>query len=154
MVRRFLLDGMLGALSRWLRILGFDTLYYVDKDDEELIIETEETERVLVTRDVALHNRASKRGLKSFLIHNDDTMEQLNEITTKLNLSLEPKNTKCPRCNGKLTPIKKELVKGIVPPASYEVFNEFWKCAACGVVYWKGSHWDKIQETLNMIDSS
>ncbi|MBD3172769.1 hypothetical protein GF326_09885 [Candidatus Bathyarchaeota archaeon] len=154
MVRRFLLDGMLGALSRWLRILGFDTLYYVDKDDEELILEAKATGRVLVTRDVELHKRATKHGLKSFLIDSDDTMEQLNEITTKLELNLEPKNTKCPKCNGELRPIEKELVRGFVPPESYEVFNEFWKCEACGAVYWKGSHWDKIQETLNLIDSS
>lgn len=154
MTPRFLLDGMLGGLSRWLRIIGYDTLYYPDKEDTELSVEAEVKNRILVTRDAELHRQATKRGIKTILIHSDQTIEQLREITEKMELGTIAKNTRCPRCNGVLREIEKNSVKDKVPEESFNAFYEFWICADCDAVYWKGSHWIQIQDTLKKIEGS
>jgi len=145
---------MLGGLSRWLRIIGYDTLYYSDKDDIELRIEAEEKDRILVTRDVGLIQQANRHGVKTVLIHSDNTIDQLKEIVEKLSLETIPTNTRCPRCNGELKEIEKKQVENKVPEESFEAFDVFWVCVDCGTVYWNGSHWAQIQETLKKIRDS
>ena len=154
MAYSFLLDGMLGGLARWLRIMGYDTLYYVDKEDDELRTQAKETGRILVTRDSGLYQRAVKNETQAVLIHQEQTTDQLKEIIKTLNLNTEQINTRCPRCNGRLEPIAKDKVREKVPEESFKAFDEFWVCLECGAVYWKGSHWDQIEKTLNMVVDS
>jgi uncharacterized protein with PIN domain len=154
MAPRFLLDGMLGSLARWLRILGYDTLYHVDMEDDMLRAETQDSHRILVTRDAELHRKAVKTGLKSVIIHSEHIMEQLKELVDAQSISLVPMNTRCPRCNGDLEPVDKDDITGKVPLESYEVFDEYWICSECNAIYWKGSHWVQIEETLSKIADS
>ncbi|MCW4011844.1 MAG: Mut7-C RNAse domain-containing protein [Candidatus Bathyarchaeota archaeon] len=150
----FILDGMLGSLARWLRILGYDTLYYVDRDDDELRAEALKTGRILVTRDSELVQRSIKNGTPALLIESAETLKQLREITDVYNLDVIPKNTRCPRCNGLLEPVEKTTLKEIVPEESYNVFDEFWRCVECEAVYWRGSHWVQILESLERLQGS
>ena len=154
MAPRFLLDGMLGSLARWLRILGYDTLYHIDMEDDLLRAEAQDSKRVLVTRDAELHKIAKKTGLNSVLIHSDHIMEQLKELVDAQDISLIPMNTRCPRCNGDLEPADKDDITGKVPLESYNLFDEYWVCTMCKALYWKGSHWVQIEETLNKIADS
>lgn len=151
MSHRFLLDGMLGSLARWLRILGYDTVYYNDMQDDELRREAKASDRILITRDLELSNKAKKEGVETVLISSEQVTDQLKELVQSLGLSLVPLNTRCPRCNGDLNPIEKELVEGKVPTESYRVFDDFWVCSVCDAIYWKGSHWTQIKETLENI---
>ena len=144
----FLLDGMLGKLARWLRIAGFDTLFYRDKGDDELIQEVLESNRVLLTRDRELVQRATKRGVHVLLIEPEDAKSQLSQVKDVFNLTLEPSLSRCPVCNGILVEESKENVSDRVPETSLNAFDEFWACNECQKVYWKGSHWKKIKETL------
>lgn len=152
--QRFLLDGMLGSLARWLRVLGFDTVYYIDEKDETLQKEARETGRILVTRDNQLYHQAKKKGLRTVLIKSEETTEQLREMVKSLDLEIIPKNTKCPKCNGDLKPINKEEVIGLVPSESFKAFDDYWICTDCKSLYWKGSHWVQIQKTLQEIENS
>lgn len=145
---------MLGSLARWLRIIGYDTLYYPDRDDNGLREEAEKTSRILVTRDTELYKKTEKQGIPVIFLDSENTMDQLKEITEILQLCTEPANTRCPRCNGLLESIEKELVETIVPAESYNSFDVFWVCAECGAIYWKGSHWTNIQRTLESIKDS
>jgi uncharacterized protein len=154
MAPRFLLDGMLGSLARWLRILGYDTLYHVDMEDDKLRAEAKDSHRVLVTRDAELHRQAVKTGLLSVLIYSEHIRGQLRELVDAQGISLAPVNTRCPRCNGNLEPVEKDEITGKVPLESYNVFDEYWVCTDCNAIYWKGSHWVQIQETLNKIADS
>ncbi len=154
MTHRFLLDGMLGSLARWLRIMGYDTVYYVDKEDDELREEAGETGRILVTRDSGLYQKALKNEVPAVLIHSEQTTEQLKEINKTFNLNTEHMNTRCPRCNGRLKIIEKDAVKEKVPEESFKAFDEFWVCTECEAVYWKGSHWSQIEKTLNRVTDS
>ena len=154
MNHRFILDGMLGSLARWLRILGYDTLYYVDRDDDELRDEALKTGRILVTRDSELVQRSRKNGTRVLLIQSDETLTQLKEITETYDLDVTPKNTRCPRCNGLLKSVEKTSLKDAVPDESYNAFDEFWRCMECDAVYWQGSHWVQILDSLESLKGS
>jgi uncharacterized protein with PIN domain len=145
---RFLLDGMLGSLTRWLRISGYDSEYRRDTDDNDLIQEADREGRILVTRDKELFQRAKKRDVVAILVESDKDAEQLSEVARKIGLVLEPRESRCPKCNGLLVQKEKFLIKGKVPASSLEAFNEFWVCESCGSVYWKGSHWNQIRLTI------
>ena len=145
---------MLGSLARWLRILGYDTLYYADRDDDELMTEASSTGRILVTRDSELVHRSIKNGTKVQLIQSDETLKQLQEIIETYHLEVTPKNTRCPRCNGLLESVEKTSLREVVPEESYNAFEEFWRCIECEAVYWRGSHWTQILESLERIHVS
>ena len=147
----FLLDGMLGSLARWLRIAGFDTIYYRDKDDDELVREALVSNRLLVSRDRGLVNRASRMGAMAVLVESEDVQNQLIQMKNELGLELNPMVSRCPVCNGELSLKTREEVKDIVPESSLNAFDEFWTCDLCEKAYWKGTHWEKIIETLDEI---
>ncbi|MBI4345649.1 MAG: hypothetical protein HY553_02265 [Elusimicrobia bacterium] len=50
---RFLVDAMLGRLARWLRLLGYDTVFEAApaRPDEAMAEQAQREGRVLVTRD-------------------------------------------------------------------------------------------------------
>jgi uncharacterized protein len=144
----FLLDGMLGSLARWLRIAGYDSVYYPGKDDDALIQESKDSQRILLSQDKLLIQRANKKGVNAILVSSEDTSEQLTQIKTNLSLNLVPIMSRCPVCNGELSQRTKEEMQDNVPEASLNTFDEFWGCVVCEKVYWKGSHWGKILETL------
>jgi uncharacterized protein with PIN domain len=54
---KFLADGMLGKLARWLRILGHDVIYLVEFEDSELLKLAKKEESVLLTKDLELYKR-------------------------------------------------------------------------------------------------
>ncbi len=147
---RFVVDTMLGNIARWLRILGYDTLYRRDFKDWEIIRLAREENRVIITRDKGLHNRALNNGLKSIYLIMDDMAERLAYIAliTGIRLYVDLEKSRCPICNGELRKISKEEVKGKVPPRVYRYYNDFWICMNCGKIYWIGSHWVKIEEIL------
>jgi uncharacterized protein with PIN domain len=149
---RFLVDGMLGSLARWLRISSYDAEYRREADDDSLMEEASRTGRVLLTRDRVLVHRAKKMGIEAFLVSGENDAEQLGEIAAVLGLELDPSCSRCPKCNGSLTRVEKEKVRDLVPEASLEAFDIFWVCGSCGGVYWRGSHWDQIVSTLEKAD--
>ncbi len=149
---RFLVDSMLGSLARWLRIGGYDAEYRRDADDDALMEEASRTGRVLLTRDRVLALRAKKRDVETILVEAEGDVEQLGAIAATLGLELDPSNSRCPACNGSLTRVERDRVRGRVPEASLQAFDVFWECGSCGGVYWRGSHWDQIASTIEEAD--
>ncbi|WP_269083322.1 Mut7-C RNAse domain-containing protein [Thermodesulfovibrio aggregans] len=143
---RFIADVMLGSLSRWLRLFGFDTLYRNDYTDKELIKLSLQEDRILLTRDNALAR--SKLLKKVFLIQSEEIREQIIEVLSKIEISLDLLSLKprCPVCNGETESIKKEEIKGEIP--DYVLFSsqEFIICKSCGKIYWQGTHKEKIDK--------
>src|SRR5208283_2786437 len=100
---RFIADVMLGSLARWLRILGFDTIYFRSIDDKELIKLGRQQDRTLLTRDTGIARR--KKLQQIILIHSNNTADQLKEVLAALNimnLTIPQISTRCPVCNGEL----------------------------------------------------
>jgi len=149
-ILKFLTDGMLGKLTRWLRMLGHDVEYSKSLDDDQLIAKAKEEGRVLLTRDLKLYQRATSRGTDTFLVEGKSEDKKLAELAKRFNLKLEidVATSYCPKCNTRIKIVSKEEVADHVPKTTYSYYNEFWKCPKCGQIYWQGAHWKRIDETL------
>ena len=147
---RFITDGMLGKLTRWLRMLGQDVKYSKSAEDEELIKTAKAEGRVILTRDSKLYQRAMTQGRTAFLVEGSTEAEKLSDLAKRFNISLEFDVTisRCPKCNSRIKSVSKEEVASEIPEATSAHYVEFWQCSGCGQVYWHGSHWKRIEETL------
>lgn len=153
---RFIADVMLGRLARWLRLLGFDTLYFRAIDDNALVKTALQEERILLTRDTGIARR--KKNLSLILIHSNNTIEQLKEVlfsfpdsTILLLADSAFGPARCTLCNGELARADMSSVAGRVP--EYVLLNaaSFFTCRECGKVYWHGSHKKSIDNILKKI---
>jgi uncharacterized protein with PIN domain len=147
---KFVVDGMLGRLVRWIRILGYDTLYLAHTDDESLLNTATSEKRVLLTMDAELYNKSILREIDAHLVKSVDRLEQLVDVATRFGLSLEvdTKTSRCPICNSSLDEIPQHEVEGKIPFSSFVQNKEFWRCVGCGKIYWQGSHWKNIRAQL------
>ena len=146
---RFIADAMLGRLSRWLRLLGFDTLYYPDIKDTDLMKLAVQEDRCLLTRDTHFLNI---RNFRNFLmVHSDDPIEQVTEVLSSFNLN-EFKPGRCARCNGVLDPVaRREEVRNMVPEYVFLHCHSFLRCVACKSVYWEGTHLRRFRTMLDAV---
>ena len=147
---KFLADAMLGKLARWLRMLGHDVIYSVELDDPELLELSKCEERVLLTRDLELYNRAVAKGLDAHYIEGKTEPDRLAEVAKRYSLPLEIDMDKshCPICNTKLATAAKEQLQTELEKNTYIYYDKFWKCPNCGQIYWQGAHWKQITQTL------
>jgi uncharacterized protein with PIN domain len=147
---RFVADGMLGKLARWLRLLGHDVEYYNSLADSELEHIAEESRRILLTRDLELYQHASSRGIQVFYLEGQSEPARLAELAKRFGISLtiDLNNSRCPKCNARIKEVPKETVRGKVKPNTLEHYDAFWVCRRCGQVYWQGAHWKKIRSVL------
>ncbi|MCU1294317.1 MAG: hypothetical protein JWP08_3167 [Bryobacterales bacterium] len=136
---RFVIDGHLGRLAAYLRMLGFDTWYDRFADDVLLAQVASTEERLLLTRDVGLLKRREVE--LGYCVRSDKPHDQLCEVTRRFALRLRfAPFTRCMDCNGLLCPVSKDEVKHLLPPHTRETKNEFSRCQNCGKVFWRGSH--------------
>ena len=151
---KFLADRMLGKLAKWLRFLGYDTLYPEVLDDDELIQISKSESRVLLTRDRTIAQ--SKRKLEGVpaicYVESENVDHQLEQVIKDLNLEIGDKIlTRCAECNGELTEVDKNAVQGHVARGVFERQDKFWQCPGCRKYYWEGSHYDKITKKIAML---
>jgi uncharacterized protein with PIN domain len=146
---KFIADAMLGRLARWLRVLGFDVLYYRNIADGQLLKISMEQERTILTRDTLFLKR---KGVDGIFIRDDDVFEQLAQLRDTLDFRDAAAMGRCMICNGVLDRVpRKEEVRGSVPDFIYLNSPEFVKCRGCGKVYWEGSHRQGIREKMRGI---
>jgi uncharacterized protein with PIN domain len=147
---KFIADGMLGKLARWLRILGQDVKYSNQSDDAELVAIAEKEQRVLLTRDLELYQHAVAKGIDAFYVEGRTEAEKLAELAERFDFSLtiDLRRSRCPRCNTRIRLTPKETIAEKVEKNTLIHYDEFWKCPKCGQVYWQGAHWKGIQATL------
>ncbi len=150
---RFVLDVHLRKLARNLRLFGFDTDYEKERDDDELARIAEEEKRILLTRDrQLLMRRVVDRGL---YVRSTDPDGQIREILARLDLSRQCHPfTRCISCNGLLerldSPVDATILAEI-PPGVRSWCDEYHVCRKCRRLYWKGSHYEKLQKKVNDI---
>jgi len=147
---KFIADGMLGKLTRWLRMLGQDVTYSTQFEDEELIVTARKERRVLLTRDLELYQRAFAKGVDAFYVGGRTEPEKLAELAERFNfpLAIDLKRSRCPKCNTKIRSTPKETLADKVEKNTFIYYDEFWKCPKCGSIYWQGAHWTDIRATL------
>lgn len=135
---------MLGRLARWLRLMGFDTIYHPDITDSVLLKIAMEEQRIILTRDTHFLNR--KVG-DCFFVSSDDVFHQLTEVIKGLRLKM-PDKRRCANCNGTLMSEKKEAVSDSVPEYIYRNHDSFLRCTSCQRVYWEGTHYRNFMQRL------
>ncbi|MHC5039137.1 MAG: Mut7-C RNAse domain-containing protein [Planctomycetota bacterium] len=147
---RFVLDTHLGRLASALRMVGFDALYRNDFRDEVLAQISQEEERILLTRDRGLLKRS--RVTHGYWIRGIQVREQLKEVILRFDLerALAPFR-RCLRCNGLLQRVPKEAVADRLLPKTKLHFDTFRRCPDCDRVYWRGSHFQRMQRFLDRI---
>jgi uncharacterized protein with PIN domain len=142
---RFVVDAMLGRLARWLRVLGYDTLYSTDADDAALVRRALADDRILLTRDVEL---ARRRGVRVILISDDQVEDQLGEMIKILPLTAGEAFSRCLNCNTPLVELERAQARDLVPPYVFATQTRFRRCPGCDKVYWRGTHWAHMLATL------
>ncbi len=148
---RFLLDNHLGRLAALLRMLGFDSLYRNDFEDEEMAEMLKDDPRILLTRDRQLLMRKSVRF--GYCLRSLYSKEQLGEVVRRFGLKpLIHPFSRCLRCNGVLHPVEKAEVLDQLEPKTRLYYNVFARCPDCSQVYWKGSHWERMQAEIARLD--
>lgn len=147
---RFLADAHLGALARFLRMLGFDTLHENAFADEEIRGLAWADARIVLTRDRELLKcREIARGAYVRALKAE---AQLREVAERFKLAPRARPfTLCLGCNLPLQPVARAAVATRVPAAVYGIHDRFVACAGCGGVFWPGSHYQRM---LNALRSS
>jgi hypothetical protein len=136
---RFVVDGHLGRLAAYLRMLGLDTWYERLADDPRLAFVSSSEGRLLLTRDVGLLKR--REVLNGYCVRSAKPYEQLREVSSRFALSSHfAPFTRCMDCNGLLCPVPKDEIAEFLPPHTRETKNEFSRCRNCGKIFWRGSH--------------
>ncbi|ASU81995.1 hypothetical protein CDO52_03645 [Nocardiopsis gilva YIM 90087] len=142
---RFVLDVHLGTLARRLRLVGVDTAYPDDFDDDTLIDLANAEQRVLLTRDRGLLFRRCLRMGAHVRAHAPDA--QLTEILERFNPPLQPW-TRCLACNGRLNGVAKAEVTDELMAGTRATYDTFSRCTSCGQVYWPGAHHQRLQRIV------
>jgi uncharacterized protein with PIN domain len=140
---------MLGRLAKWLRLLGYDTVYSPSLDDADLARLSLAEDRLLLTRDTQL---AQRRRLRSLLIKSDHLAEQLAQVRQEL--CLAPSSgvlSRCLRCNTSLDSIDRADARETVPPHVWRTHECFSRCPSCGRIYWPGTHWERMHRMAQRI---
>lgn len=147
---KFVADGMLGKLARWLRMLGHNVKYLSSIGDKQLLKIAKTEHRILLTRDLELYHQAIARGISAVYVEGEDEAEKLAKLARRFGFKLEidMEKSRCPKCNARIKPIEKEAAKDRVPESTYRYYDTFWECQKCGQIYWQGAHWRRIGETL------
>ena len=147
--RRFVLDGHLGRLARYLRMLGFDVLYDRHAADAELARISGAEGRILLTRDRGLLKRSVVR--LGYMVRDDDPPRQLTEVVGRYGLAAwaEP-FSRCIRCNGKIEPVERaEVAERLAgEPRTLRYFDTFGRCSGCSAIYWPGSHYERMNRLV------
>lgn len=148
---KFILTRELGRLAKWLRILGYDTLYYGRNDRAKLIIISLRENRIILTRDSKM---ARFTGVRMFGIDKDNVEDQLEQVVKGLNLKIREDKTfqRCVDCNEILSDIPKERIKNKVPEYVYKTQSEFKICPLCKKIFWKGTHWELVKKFLQEVN--
>jgi len=144
---RFVLDTHLGRLAAYLRMLGFDTVYRNHCPDEALARISRDEHRILLTRDVGLLKRSAITH--GHWMRDTRPRLQLAEVVERFDLYNSIASfTRCLCCNTPLAAVEKESIAARLAERTRNLHTEFFTCPACRRIYWKGSHYDRMQRLI------
>jgi hypothetical protein len=150
-------------------MMNYDTVYALERGletDEKIQHVAVAEDRLLLTRDVELADCCSS----SILLTSTDTDDQLAELASA---GFELKLTtprRCSVCNGRLIRLHPMANNSAVEDAGEESASSgsasvkriqqtpegvpdpetqaVWRCQNCGQYFWKGSHWENLEQRL------
>jgi len=148
---RFIVDHNVGKLAKWLRMMGYDTLFFKECDDSRMIAIAVSEDRIILTRDTGITKRRMvKRGrLTAVLLTSDEPLLQMRQVIDRLNLDINFKPFSiCLECNRVLLERNELHVRERVPPYVLKTQNQYMECPNCQRIYWRGTHWQAMKKKL------
>ena len=151
----FFVDAMFGNIARKLRLLGYDSQYFSDIDDEKLIDSARKEKRIIISKDEELIKKTQKLGMRSIHITKEEEVEQFFEIISSVNLKriqINGNTARCPKCNSLIESVDKDIIKEKIPQGVLKSNDKFWRCKCCNQVYWEGTHIKNLQEFVGKVN--
>lgn len=143
----FAAERTLGKLAKWLRLLGFDTIFEA-QNSSGIFSDGMQSERILLTRTQAVREQYGMR--QHIFIESDHVRDQIQQVIQELGIVFEDIQpfSRCLSCNVKITEIEKDAVLGQVPDYVWETHDIFQTCPECKRIYWPGSHTKRTMERI------
>ena len=151
---KFIVDTNAGKLARWLRVMGYDTVFFKGINDSVMVARALKEGRVILTRDTRIMERGliTSGRVKAILIASDEPEQQLQQVVETLKLDCEFKPFSiCLECNQPLEERTREEVKDRVPPYVFKTQNQYMECPRCRRIYWRGTHWTAMANKLKRL---
>ena len=146
----FAAENTLGGLAKWLRILGFDTLFDSGAGGLEFF-RTASSDRVLLTRTSGVEKHL--RSDRLLFIRSNEPWQQLIEVIRRLEIRMADIQpfTRCLECNQRIEAVQKRRIRDKVPDFVYETHENFQQCPRCRKVFWPGSHASRVMERIQQL---
>ncbi len=144
----FICDSMFGKLAKWLRMIGYFVIYIKGTERKNFLNNIDLfREKIFITKDKKIKNE----NIKIFYLDEIYVEKQFKIIVKEFSLNFNNAFTICMECNEMLLKKDKESNKEKIPAFVYKNFDEFYECKKCNRIYWKGSHFQAMQEKLKAI---
>jgi len=151
---RFIIDQNVGKLAKWLRMMGYDSLFFTGEDDSQMVRQALAENRILLTRDTGIMKRrvVTSGRLKAILMESEEPEQQMRQLTADIDINSGARPfTICLECNQQLIDRKPGEVKDRVPPHVYKTQTQYMECPECRRIYWRGTHWKAMLNKLQGI---
>jgi uncharacterized protein with PIN domain len=144
---RFVCDAMLGKLSKYLRLLGFDAVYARTQASLDHYLNRDQ-DRLLLTR-----RKSISAPSRTVRIQSQNAREQLHELRGMIKSSFKSEAilSRCMECNMELRDTDRADIEPFVPEFVFHHYTEFKVCPSCKKVYWAGSHAKGMEELVTEI---
>jgi uncharacterized protein with PIN domain len=144
----FAAERTLGKLAKWLRLLGFDTVFEAQNSSAGFF-KSLQSERILLTRTRSVREQYDTR--QHVFIRSDHVRDQIQQVIHELGIVFEDIRpfSRCLSCNVEISEIGKDAVSGLVPDYVWETHDIFHTCPECRRIYWAGSH---LQHSMKRIE--
>ena len=148
---KFICDDNLGKLAKWLRALGYDTLFQLTIEDGEMISLALRENRIILSRDTKLSRFKIRENY--LLIQSENPLEQLKQVMDHFKLKIEEDLffSRCLVCNQSLQKVEKEKIKKRLYPYVYQTQENFVYCSVCDRIYWAGTHVERMTKRLSEV---
>jgi uncharacterized protein with PIN domain len=150
---KFIVDHNVAKLARWLRMMGYDAIVFDQPDDWQMIRTALAENRIVITKDTGVMKRRviTSGKLRALLIIGDEPETQIQQVIETFQLNNQNSLSLCLECNVPLVAVKREEIKDRIPPYVYQTKSQFVECPVCLRVYWQGTHWEAMTQTLSKL---
>jgi len=147
---KFIADIHLGDIVKYMRALGFDVCFDPSLSTRKIIEISKQKSRIILTKSRQLLK--FKEVTHAIFIHPGTTAEQIKRILDYLDIkdSLKP-FSRCLCCNSVLKSVSKESIEERIPPKTKEFCDQYTYCKFCDKIYWKGTHFIKMNKAIDHI---
>jgi len=145
---KFVVDCMLGKLAKWLKILGFDAVFFPRAEDDKLLDIARRQDRVLLTRDTGLLEKAG--DVPRLFLESERWPDQVRQVLDHFDIQDQvAPHTRCIDCNLLLKNLPRKNARNLVSSFVFEHADSFAICPGCGRVFWRGTHFRDMERRID-----